>query len=298
MPTASLILGGVILNSNKTLIQRKPLKLKDYGIVRRSIVRRPIQRDHCTCEGLQVIQVNGNPWLVNGDKIPYEVLKNLINSINVCPSFYFSEPLVKSINKIKYLTEQGVGVIVSLREIPSEKFIRLVSKNIFNYLWMHIQTDDLGVFTCEEDKDARELYKFLYRAKLHGTFVGLELEILRTVPHFLNTLEFIDLCRNFITAVFFRRGKPLLESDRLQSSLQDGLSQQAFLDQLVTFLGYKKIPLEDLGSKFRNGYTRLDFTSKFSIPTYYKREDGLFTWDSKYRVEEKTCTRCSKTRFS
>jgi hypothetical protein len=171
----------------RTPIKRAPIKL-----------RKSIHQDFCTCWGIKVFSIDGVPYLVIGDGVPLEQLKQYLDTIETCVGVYFSEPLCDCTQKVTKCLQYGLPVTLRTSEVVPMEILELMRE--VPHSAIHISIDplilSLGSSLGNNLGKVKPLREMMFLAKSWKIFVGICVEYRPLVMKKLDLYEVINLARN------------------------------------------------------------------------------------------------------
>ena len=266
-------------------------------ITRRSIVRRSILREYCTCSNALVISVNDIPWMVSGDNMGVDEFDEFLLGLSICPTIYFSEPISKCHAKMRHAIERGISVTLSTYHIPNGEIVKLLSGNPWNSIWIHI--DPVGKFLetlyGTGARRGETLLKMFHKAKKYGISLSLEIDVPTRIGKFLDTLEIIEISKNFITDMYVwelpMTGDPTSYDPSLMTSGD-------FISRMSSFVKHKRVTVESMGVKWGNTTRIRHFTKNKSFGySFMHRKIDFGKFEHGMDVEE-PCPICGMTKFT
>ena len=265
-------------------------------IIRSPIYRKSILKEYCTCSHALVVSVNNTPWMVSGDHMGLDEFDEFISWLSICPTIYFSEPMSKCQHKLRHAIERGISVTLSTYHIPNGEMIKLLSENPWNSIWIHI--DPVGKFLetlyGAGARKGETLLKMFHKAKMLGVSLGLEIDTPPRVAKLIDTLEVIEISKNFITEIYVWESPMTDEASNYDPSL---MTSGDFISRLLSFVKHKRVSLEPMGVKWDNATRIRHFTKtkSFNYSYMHRRSDsGIFERGS---AEDVVCHICGMTKF-
>lgn len=167
------------------------------------IKRSPIHGRFCDCWDIKILEVNGKTHHIIGDKMSLTSLKKFLGEILITPSFMFTVPIEECEEKIHYLLDINIPVVIQTKTVIPEEIIEKMEK--VKHSGIHVHIDSLRDFSLNSlDEGFSEVFALkqqLYLAKSWKIFTALYIDY---KPHLLNRLvlfEIIELFRSCISHV-------------------------------------------------------------------------------------------------
>lgn len=291
-------------------------------IIRKAIkLRHPIQKDFCSCHGVGVLTVEGQPHIVMADGITDECMAQYLDTVQQSTGIYFSDDIEECrgkvymcINKglpvtIRTSTALNVEILEKLREVP--------------HSGIHVSIDFLqrpiGISLENLFSEVRTLREMMFLAKSWGIFVGVVIDYF---PHIISKLDLFEVCEmlkglsSHVMITFpdvtddlyhvmrddwynFKEFYHPVVKDRLWSI--NGTYKREFLEHLKIFLKTRKMSLENIDismqTRIRHIPTGLSDLVLGINPFYFQKgQEGVF--EPTRELEESPCPICKKTLLS
>jgi len=299
-------------------------------VVRKAIkLRKPIHKEFCTCHDIQVLSMNGVPYVWNADKLSFDELHLILSGLDTLTPVMFSEPVEYCRDKIELCLEYKIPVNVCTNKVIPSDLVTEISKVPRSSIQVSMEFLDPFIRNrlAPEASDPSALIEMMHMAKSKKIFQTLEIPWYPHLVGKLDVFEMVEMMKNYVghVIVMFLPIHDLLYKSEVtkwealspkslesfkhfyEPSVPDrtwrirNKYQQEFLSDLSDFIKVKRLTIEvvewDESPRVRHQSVGSADHPLGMRPVLYKKgeEDGKFYLTD--TETERPCHHCGKTLF-